>query len=172
MIEHELLFLGLLKEGRKHGYEIKRKIKEILSIFAGVDLKSVYYPLKVLEKKGLVVQRMMKHGRRPPCFVYELTKKGEARFNELFSKSFLELKRPQFSLDLSLYFLRFMKPDIVRRRVRGRIFILNKLSKAVKQMLHTKQKKDTPSSLALILEHDLKMLEAEMQFLEHLLKTM
>ena len=30
MIEHELLFLGLLKDGPKHGYEIKRQIEEEL----------------------------------------------------------------------------------------------------------------------------------------------
>ena len=50
MIEHELLFLGLLKESPKHGYDIKLKIKEILSLFAGVELKSIYYPLRILEK--------------------------------------------------------------------------------------------------------------------------
>ena len=29
MIEQELILLGLLKESPKHGYEIKKKIKEI-----------------------------------------------------------------------------------------------------------------------------------------------
>jgi DNA-binding PadR family transcriptional regulator len=28
MIENEMLFLGLLLDGPKHGYEIKRKIEE------------------------------------------------------------------------------------------------------------------------------------------------
>ena len=45
-MEQELLLLGLLKESPKHGYEIKKKIKEMLSLFAGVDLKSIYYPLR------------------------------------------------------------------------------------------------------------------------------
>jgi DNA-binding PadR family transcriptional regulator len=48
--------LGLLKESPKHGYEIKKKIKEILSLFAGVDLKSIYYPLRILEKKSTHVR--------------------------------------------------------------------------------------------------------------------
>ena len=109
MIEQELLLLGLLKESPKHGYEIKTKIKEILSLFAGVELKSIYYPLSVLEKNGLLEKRAGKEGRRPQRFVYELTNRGEARFEELLNKSFLDLKRPQFSLDLSLYFLRFIK---------------------------------------------------------------
>ncbi len=30
--------MGLLKEGPKHGYEIKKTIEEVLSIFTNVDI--------------------------------------------------------------------------------------------------------------------------------------
>jgi DNA-binding PadR family transcriptional regulator len=89
MIEQELLLLGLLRESPKHGYEIKLKIKEILSLFAGVELKSVYYPLMVMEKKGLLVKHAGFAGRRPQRWVYKLTPRGQARFEELLEKSFL-----------------------------------------------------------------------------------
>jgi DNA-binding PadR family transcriptional regulator len=171
MIEHELLFLGLLKESPKHGYEIKKKIKEILSLFAGVDLKSIYYPLSILEKNGLVVKRTVKPGRRPTRFVYELTKLGEARFDKLLTESFLNFKRPQFSIDLSLYFLPYINPEVARRRLRGRIFILNKLSRDLKKMLRIWQKKEVPLSLTRISEHGLQMVEAEARFLSSLIKT-
>ncbi len=171
MIEHELLFLGLLKESPKHGYEIKRKIKKILSLFAGVEPKSIYYPLRVLEKKSLIVKRTAKLGRRPQRFVYELTKAGQAKFEELLNKSFLDFKRPQFSLDLSLYFLNYAKNNIVRRRLRGRIFILNKIADDLKKMIENRNKKEFTLSLRSILEHNLKMLEAESQFLACLIKT-
>lgn len=172
MIGYELLLLGLLKESPKHGYEIKKRIKEILSLFAGIDLKSIYYPLRVLEKKGLVIKRVNKKGRRPLRFVYTLTSKGQNRFQELLRESFLNFKRPQFSLDLSLYFLNYIKPDIAQRRLRGRIFILNKIAKGLKQMLKTKGTKRFPLSLDHILEHNLKMLEAESLFLSHLIQTL
>jgi DNA-binding PadR family transcriptional regulator len=172
MIEQELLLLGLLRENPKHGYEIKRKIKEILFLFAGVDLKSIYYPLRVLEKKGLITKHTGKQGRRPQRFVYKLTKKGQARFNELLARSFLDFKRPQFSLDLSLYFLNYIKPDAGRRRLCGRIFILNKIAKGLRQMLQAGQKKRISLSLGRILEHNLKMLEAESQFLKGLTRTL
>ena len=120
MIEHELLLLGLLRENPKHGYDIKIKIQEILSLFAGVQLSSIYYPLRILEKKGLLARRATKSGRRPQRFVYTLTPKGKARFNALLTKSLLNFKRPQFSLDLSLYFLHYLKPEIARRRLRAR----------------------------------------------------
>ncbi len=171
MIEQELIFLGLLKESPKHGYEIKKKIKEILSLFAGVDLKSIYYPLRVLEQRGLVVKRIDKQGKRPERFVYELTPKGRNRFQELLSKSFLNFKRPQFSLDLSLYFLRYINPRIAKRRLRARMLILQRLSRDLDQMANGfKKKKD--ASLAHILEHNLQMVKTESQFLTCLTKTL
>jgi len=171
MIEHELILLGLLKESPKHGYEIKKKIKDIFSLFAGVDLKSIYYPLRILEKKNLVTKKIIKSGKRPQRLVYALTPKGENRFKELLTKSLLNFKRPQFSLDLSLYFLDYMKPDFVKRRLRARTVVLVKLSQSLRQMVNSLGKKK-PSSLAYILEHDLQMVETESKFLSTLIKTL
>ncbi|MFH1281438.1 MAG: helix-turn-helix transcriptional regulator, partial [Candidatus Omnitrophota bacterium] len=78
MIEQEFILLGLLRQSPKHGYEIKVKVREILFLFAGVQLKSVYYPLKILEKNGLLTKRAGKKGSRPKRFVYCLTDKGKA----------------------------------------------------------------------------------------------
>ena len=171
MIEHELVLLGLLKESPKHGYEIKKKIKEILSLFAGVELKSIYYPLQILEKRGLVVKRKNKQGRRPQRLVYELTPKGQSRFNELLAKSFLNFKRPRFSLDLSLYFLGYMKPEIAKRRLQARMQILDRVIKGLKQMINSLKKRRL-SSLVNILEHNLQMVETESKFLAQLIGTL
>lgn len=171
MMAQELILLGLLKESPKHGYEIKKKIKEILSLFAGIDFKSIYYPLRILERDGLVVKRTNKQGRRPERFIYQLTPKGESRFNELLAKSFLNFKRPQFSLDVSLYFLRYIKPSVAKRRLRARMLILESLSRGLVQMVNTfKKKKD--ASFAYILEHNLEMVKTESRFLAHLTKAL
>ncbi|MDD5027232.1 MAG: PadR family transcriptional regulator [Candidatus Omnitrophica bacterium] len=171
MIEQELLLLGLLREGPKHGYDIKSKIKQILSLFAGVDLKSIYYPLRILKERGLVVKKTVKPGKRPERIVYALTPKGQARFEELLSKSLLNLKRPQFSLDLSLYFLRYMKPAIACRRLQARLHMLNKISRGLEKMAQIPSK-DKTISLSRILEHNLKLLKAESRFLDGLIQTM
>jgi DNA-binding PadR family transcriptional regulator len=170
MIEQELLLLGLIKESPKHGYDIKKKIKEILSLFAGVDLKSIYYPLRVLEKKGFIAKKINRQGRRPQRFVYTLTAKGQSRFNELLSHSFLDFKRPQFSLDLSLYFLHHLKPSVVRRRLRARQLILKRISRGLEELI--KSKKVKSPALSRILEHNLQMVETESKFLSDLIKTL
>jgi len=171
MNEQELILLGLLKESPKHGYEIKKKIKEILSIFAGVDLKSIYYPLRSMEKQGLVLKRSNRQGKRPERFVYELTPKGETRFGELLNKSFLDFKRPQFSLDLCLYFLHYMSAGLSKRRLQARMRVLENLSLTLEQMLDSAKKKDS-LSLMRILEHDRQMVQTESRFLSGLIKTL
>lgn len=201
MIEHELILLGLLKESPKHGYEIKKKIKEILFFFAGLDLKSVYYPLSVLEKQGQVTKHVDRQGRRPQRFIYSLTPKGRARFDELLEKSFLNFKRPQFMLDSSLYFLNDLDARIAKRRLRARMVILKRISRALK-LQFASLKVNRPALLNgapgipkggileaainahscskeqefglqkyKILEHNLRMLEAESKFLAGLIKA-
>jgi DNA-binding PadR family transcriptional regulator len=171
MMEQELILLGLLKEGPKHGYEIKKRIKEILSLFAGIDLRSVYYPLRILEKRGLVTKRIAKTGRRPKRLVYALTAKGESRFKNLLTQSLLNFRRPQFSLNSSLYFLNYMEPDIVKRRLRARMLVLTRLSKGLRQTIKSLKNK-RPPSLVYILEHDLQMVETESRFLLNLIKKL
>ena len=170
MIEQELLFLGLFKEGAKHGYEIKKRIKEILSLFAGLQIKSIYYPLRILEKRGLVVKRIVKQANRPNRLIYSLTDKGETRFNNLLLRSFLDFKRPRFSLDISLYFLRYVKPRVLKRRIQTRIRLLERISRGLSQMVRSLKSKKSPSFLWLILQHNLEMVNTEVRFLERLLK--
>ena len=169
MIEHRLLFLGLLKESPKHGYEIKKRIREILSTFAGVEPKSIYYPLKKIEEEGLVTKETTKAGRRPERFVYSLTSKGEAKFKELFNKSLIEFKRPLFNLDLSLYFLPYIKPEFARRRLKARIQLLSRVTKGLKSFIQVKKQEHISPCLLSILEHNIFMLQAEIRFLKQLI---
>jgi DNA-binding PadR family transcriptional regulator len=168
MIEQQLLILGLLKESPKHGYEIK---KEIFALFGGIETQSIYYPLKIMEKHGLVMKKAAKEGRRPQRFVYHLTAKGERKFQELLTSSFLNFKRPQFSLDLSLYFLDYMEPEVAKRRLRARMQLLERLIKGLRQAVDSLQKKKS-SSLAHILQHNLQMVQTESVFLGNLIKEL
>lgn len=169
MIEQELILLGLLRQSPKHGYEIKVKAREILSSFAGVQLKSIYYPLRILEKKGLLTKQAGKPGSRPERLVYCLTSKGKKRFEILLNKNLLDFTRPQFTLDLSLYFLNFMKPAVARHRLKKRLEILGKISGGIEKMLNSRPLKDS-LALSRIMEHNLCLLRAESLFLSNLLK--
>ena len=106
MIENEFLFLGLLVEGPKHGYEIKLQIEEDLGPNIGLKIKSIYYPLQKMESSGLIEKEMARReGRFPEKYVYRITLKGRKKFEELIEHSFLSVERPFFSIDLAFYFL-------------------------------------------------------------------
>lgn len=171
MIADELILLGLLAEKPCHGYEIKKKIKNILSLFAGVEVTSVYYPLAILAKKGYISKRSDRLGNRPRKFVYALTSSGRQRFRELLSQSFLDFTRPRFSLDVSLFFLHHLGLSAVHRRLRARMGILERLERSLGRMRQGLSADENPV-LGSILEHNTRMVEAERRFLENLLVTL
>jgi len=172
MKEKELILLGLLKDSPKHPYQIKKEIKEFISVFVGWEFKSIYYPLRLMEKKGLVEKSVEHKKNRPPRYIYRISPKGERYFYQLLYNSFLNFKRPTFSLDLCFYFLRYLKPEVIQRRLKARIFLLKKLLKSIKQTIKSLKKQRDSSFKVAILQHDFKMIEAEKKFLSDLIKIL
>lgn len=169
MIEHELLFLGLLKDGPKHGYEIKRLIEEELFPFVGLKIKSIYYPLKKMEKLGLIKKDVGREGRWPEKYVYSLTPKGEKIFDHLITESFLSIERPYFNIDLSLYFLPYVEKKIAKRQLRGRILFLRRIRRQLAVLQKTM--KTSQKHMNVILDHDLDLVEAEIKSIGRLMET-
>ncbi|MBI5149528.1 MAG: PadR family transcriptional regulator [Candidatus Omnitrophica bacterium] len=170
MIEHELLFLGLLKDGPKHGYEIKRLIEEELFPFVGLKIKSIYYPLKKMEKLGLIKKDVGREGRWPEKYVYSLTSKGEKIFGHLITESFLSIERPYFNIDLSLYFLPYVEKKIAKRQLRGRILFLRRIRRDLQGLQKTM--KTSQKHVDVILDHDLDLVEAEIRSIGRLMETL
>ncbi|MFZ5800210.1 MAG: PadR family transcriptional regulator [Candidatus Omnitrophota bacterium] len=170
MLEQELLFLGLLKDGPKHGYEIKRQLKEVLAPFISLEIKSIYYPLKKMEAVGYVIKDVGREGRWPEKYVYRITKEGERHFKEILNESFLAVKRPYFNIDLSLFFLRYVDPQIASRRLRARLIFLQRIKRdllKLKNTLRSRQK-----HLAIILTHNIDLVEAEINSLSRLITSL
>ena len=51
----ELAILGLLQEQELHGYEIRRRLRDELGLFANISFGSLYPALSRLETGGAVV---------------------------------------------------------------------------------------------------------------------
>ena len=170
MVEHELLFLGLLKDGPKHGYEIKRLIEEDMFPFVGLKIKSIYYPLKKMEKLGLIKKDIGREGKFPEKYVYRLTSKGNKIFDHLITASFLSIERPFFNIDLSLYFLHYVDEKIVKRELRGRVIFLKRIRLEIQKV----EKKIEPAKkyLHIILDHDLDLVDAEIKSISRLMETL
>ncbi|NQU18965.1 PadR family transcriptional regulator [bacterium] len=167
-LEQELVILGLLKDKPRHGYEIKKQINDFLTYFTGLEYESTYYSLSSLEKKGIVKKTVASSKNRPNKYVYSLTAKGKERFSMLLDRSFLHIQRPYFGIDISLYFLPYLKPESVHRKLRARLRILKKIELNLLQIYSAFRTQKPPHLLA-ILEHNLELIKAEVNFISGLI---
>jgi DNA-binding PadR family transcriptional regulator len=71
------LILGLVRQGVKSGYAIKKAAEVSSRFFWPMSLAQVYPALAELEREGLVKRREDPHGARARS-AYEITKDGEA----------------------------------------------------------------------------------------------
>jgi DNA-binding PadR family transcriptional regulator len=166
-IEQELIILGLLKDKPRHGYEIKKQIKEVISTFAALDVESIYYTLNLLEKKGFVKKAVSSKGPRPEKFIYSLTPKGEQRFHQILTKSLVTAQRPNFSLDVALYFMPYLPKDIALHRLKGRLRLLAKIEEGLRDLAEQLKEKSS-YHLKSIVEHNLELLLAEKKFIHNI----
>jgi len=170
MIEHELLFLGLLKDGPKHGYEIKKIIDEELFPFVALKIKSIYYPLKKMEKLGLIKKDVGREGKFPEKYTYSLTSKGGKIFDHLVSESFSSIERPYFNIDLSLYFLQYVDKKLAKRQLRARVIALKRITRDLEAI--KKKTKNAQKHLQVILDHQIDLVEAEIKSIKKLIEAL
>lgn len=170
-LEQELLILGLLKDKPRHGYEIRKQVKDVVSTFAALEVESIYYTLNLLEKKGFVKKAVSSEGHRPEKFTYSLTAKGEERFTQLLTKSILTVERPKFSIDIALYFLPYLPADVARHRLKGRTRILTKVEEGLKALADQLRVKSS-YHLKSIVDHNLELLQAEKKFIQDMEEEM
>jgi DNA-binding PadR family transcriptional regulator len=71
------LCLGVLTEGDKTGYEIKRRFEDAFSHFFVAGFGSIYPALAELSRRGLVTCRSVEQEGRPDKKVYSITPEGE-----------------------------------------------------------------------------------------------
>ncbi len=164
----KLIILGILKEGPKHGYEIKKIIKKELEIFASLENKSIYYPLKIMERGGAIKKNTTKEKGRLERQVYSLTARGNKEFLKLAMEALLSQKRPFIDIDIPLYFL----PYLEKKKVFAHLRLKKRFLEKVKGWLsdNLKGKDEFSPHQRLLLKHHLNLLNAEDSFINEVIK--
>lgn len=97
MSKIDLLLLGLLSEGSRHGYDLLQEIeRREMDQWIGVSTQGVYKGLARLETRGLLELRTVSGDSHPDRNVYAITPAGRDRFRELAHRSLGELSKPFF----------------------------------------------------------------------------
>ncbi|MBI2877040.1 MAG: helix-turn-helix transcriptional regulator [Candidatus Tectomicrobia bacterium] len=168
----EIVLLGLLMEGSRHGYEMKKIVEEELVKFVDISSGPIYYTLKSLEKRGLVTKRSGQIGRRPERFVYEITDRGRREFKRLLGENFISLQRPFLNIDLSLYFLKFLEPHEIQERLEQRLKGLRGVRQWASHLTKELREGHQPFYWQAIAEHALMVVQVEIDFLQNFIRTL
>jgi DNA-binding PadR family transcriptional regulator len=90
----EFAILGLLHEAPMHGYELRKRLAELLGAFRAFSYGSLYPALKRLQRAGLIAEqtrpaeaddRLARSWGRRAKKVYQLTAEGKERFSVLLA---------------------------------------------------------------------------------------
>jgi DNA-binding PadR family transcriptional regulator len=119
----ELLILGVLHRGNFHPYEIKRRLKNaMIECYTDVDVGTLYYAIRQLEKNGLIAavrrERVARGGMRT---VYGISAGGKRRFEQLLNEQFAAEGPVAETLYTPMLFLQFSDLPLVADLLRTRI---------------------------------------------------
>jgi DNA-binding PadR family transcriptional regulator len=118
-----LLILGVLHRGDFHPYEIKRRLKAaMVECYIDVDVGTLYYAVRQLEKDGLIQpflrEQVPRGGVRT---IYRITPEGKAEFLEGLHRQFDVDGPVSRTLYGALLFLHLADPSKVRESLERRL---------------------------------------------------
>src|SRR5712691_4606766 len=72
----EIVILAMLRQGPRHGYEIKKDIDRALGGMVTLNNKTLYLALKHFEEMGAVTRQVIPQEGKPNRHLYQLTERG------------------------------------------------------------------------------------------------
>jgi DNA-binding PadR family transcriptional regulator len=72
----DILILAMLRQGPRHGYEIKKDIERALGGMVPMSNKTLYLALKHFEEMGAVIREVVPQEGKPNRHLYHLTERG------------------------------------------------------------------------------------------------
>lgn len=79
----EFALLGLLSQTPLHGYELRKRMGTIFGPFRALSFSVLYPQLRRMLEAGLIEESVVESPSRRSRIVYDITDKGQARFENL-----------------------------------------------------------------------------------------
>jgi DNA-binding PadR family transcriptional regulator len=119
----EILILGVLHRGNLHPYEIKRRLTNaMIQCFTDVDVGTLYYAVRKLSEKKLIVpvaqKRVVRGGIKT---VYRISASGRQRFQELLHDQFETPGTVAQTLYIAMLFLHLSDLSRVAQLLRAKV---------------------------------------------------
>ena len=157
-----LILLGLLMAQRQHGYQINEFIETNLGMITDMKKPTAYATLEKLSKQGYIEVEMEQEGNRPPRKVYSINESGKKYFHELLLNNLSSAETIHYTGDIGLMFMDHLPTEETTAALKERLAQSEQMLEYLKQ---------TPSHSAsrgvdLAIKHKIKMMEAEVLFIE------
>jgi DNA-binding PadR family transcriptional regulator len=163
MLERELLLLGFLRREQAHGYRLNEFIEHEMTTCTDIKKPTAYFLLDKMAKQGWLTKRETREGNRPPRQVYRLTAKGEAQYQKLLRENLGSFLAAKFPGDVGLAYADDLEPqEVLSLLAERRTALLAELDEIRQAPQHA-------GSLQLIVDHQVRHLEAELAWLDQVI---
>ncbi|MEJ8303678.1 PadR family transcriptional regulator [Saccharibacillus sacchari] len=163
----DILILGQLLSGPKHGYEIKKSVQEALGDSFGLNNNALYPALRRFAEAGAITKETEKGDGKPDRHVYVLTQSGETTFTQLVC---------DFSEKAAVHQMEFLVRVALFGRLRpeNRLAILEKRLAAIEEQSGRNRKFDRQGDndlfIAEVIEFQKQQTEHERVWIERLIR--
>lgn len=163
-MEKKLLLLGLLRRQEMHGYQLNEFIDHNLALCTDLKKPTAYYLLDQMSRDGWISAETKQEGNRPQRRVYQLTEAGEAAFQRLLRENLAAYSPVNFPGDIGFAFLDWLTP------VESLPLLEAQKAQVTVRLAEIKSIPAHAGSLRLIFSHQVRHLQAELEWLEYVLK--
>jgi DNA-binding PadR family transcriptional regulator len=167
----DLMLLGMLDERAMHGYEIAEVLGSPgTGSWMGVGKTSIYYALSRLDRNGLVSKHTERPGGKPERTVYSITDAGRGAFYDGLESSIRTPRACIGNFDVALYFADHLKKGVAREAFAERLAGLGSMEVRIRSLIEESRSTGLDSQAA-VLEHRLRLIDANKAYLRDLLET-
>jgi DNA-binding PadR family transcriptional regulator len=168
----DLILLGILHSGEYYGYEIMKIIKSVMVQITDITTGTLYYKLKGLEKRGLIIHTEEQDGRRPVRFRYSITPEGRETFQRMAQDHIAHAGRPYWPVMSSLFFINLLDPDESIRAIRDRIERMEAELARLDKLRTYLQQGSYPFQANLIVQHGIEHIRADIGILKRFIENL
>jgi DNA-binding PadR family transcriptional regulator len=160
----QLLLLGILMDGKMHGYRLNEYIKHTMGFYTDLKKSTAYYILDQMEKEGYVSCETEREGKRPERRVYGITEPGKAYFHELLRDCLAGYTPTSYGDDICVAFIDKLPPAETHALLEG------KRRKIVARLEIFKEHKEHGGGWQYVISHNMAHLKADLTWVDSILK--
>ena len=122
----DILILVMLENKPMHGYEIKKRVEQVLGGSVALNNKTLYPTLKRFEEVGAVQREVVRQEGKPDRHMYSLTDHGRELMQMLLQDASPEILRNNVEFLVRVSLFNLLEPEARLEILRARAEIVRK----------------------------------------------